>query len=91
LENFVNSTTLIWTIVIVVLIFLAIIFIVLKTKKINKLKKHIEQLEVEKNMIVNAPVLTELSKVQNLVKNERMTDRYNNWNRETTKNSHCPT
>lgn len=82
MEKFVNSTTLIWAIVIVVLIFLSIIFIVFKNKKISKLKKHIEELEIEKNMIVNAPVLTELSKVQNLVKNERMTDRYNNWNKE---------
>lgn len=82
MEKFVNSTTLIWAIVVVVLTFLSIIFIVLKNKKISKLKKHIEELEIEKNMIVNAPVLTELSKVQNLVKNERMTDRYNNWNRE---------
>jgi len=84
LENFVNVTTLIWSIVVVVLIFLGIIFIVLKNRQISKLKKHIEELEVEKNLIVNAPVLTELSKVQALVKNERMTDRYNNWNREIT-------
>jgi len=84
LENFVNVTTLIWSIVVVVLIFLGIIFIVLKNRQISKLKKHIEELEVEKNLIVNAPVLTELSKVQALVKNERMTDRYNNWNKEIT-------
>lgn len=84
MEKFVSSTTLIWAIVIVVLIFLGIVFIVLKNKKVNKLKKYTEKLEIEKNMIVNAPVLTELSKVQNLVKNERMTDRYNNWNREIT-------
>ena len=84
MENFVNVTTLIWSIVVVVLIFLGIIFIVLKNRQIRKLKKHIEELEIEKNMIVNAPVLTELSKVQALVKNERMTDRYNNWNREIT-------
>jgi len=84
LENFVNVTTLIWSIIVVVLIFLGIIFIVLKNKQIRKLKEHIEELEVEKNLIVNAPVLTELSKVQGLVKNERMTDRYNNWNNEIT-------
>jgi len=84
LENFVNVTTLIWSIVVVVLIFLGIIFIVLKNRQISKLKKHIEELEVEKNLIVNAPVLTELSKVQALVKNERMTDRYNNWKKEIT-------
>lgn len=84
MENFVNVTTLIWSIVVVVLIFLGIIFIVLKNKQIRKLKKHIEELEIEKNLIVNAPVLTELSKVQALVKNERMTDRYNNWNKEIT-------
>lgn len=84
MEKFVNTTTLIWSIIVVVLIFLSIIFIVLKNRKIKKLKEHIEELEIEKNMIVNAPVLTELSKVENLVKNERMTDRYNNWNREIT-------
>ncbi len=85
MEKFVNETTLIWSIVVAVLIFLGIIFVVLKTKQIKKLKKHIEELEIEKNLIVNAPVLTELSKVQALVKNERMTDRYNNWNNEITK------
>ena len=84
MENFVNVTTLIWSIIVVVLIFLGIIFIVLKNKQIKKLKNHIEELEIEKNLIVNAPVLTELSKVQSLVKNERMTDRYNNWNQEIT-------
>lgn len=84
MENFVNVTTLIWSIVVVVLIFLGIIFIVLKNRQISKLKRHIEELEIEKNLIVNAPVLTELSKVQALVKNERMTDRYNNWNKEIT-------
>ncbi|MBQ7140366.1 MAG: septation ring formation regulator EzrA [Bacilli bacterium] len=84
MEKFVNTTTLIWSIIVVVLIFLSIILIVLKNRKISKLKQHIEELEIEKNMIVNAPVLTELSKVENLVKNERMTDRYNNWNREIT-------
>lgn len=81
MEKFVNSTTLIWSII-AVLIILGIILIVLKSRKIKKLKQHIEELEIQKNMIVNAPVLTELSKVQNLVKNKRMTDRYNNWNRE---------
>lgn len=85
MENFVNNTTLIWSIVVAVLIFLGIIFIVLKNRQIKKLKNHIEELEIEKNLIVNAPVLTELSKVQALVKNERMTDRYNNWNYEITK------
>lgn len=82
MKNIVNTTTLIWSIIITIIIFICIIFIVLKNKKIKNLKKHIEELEIEKNMIVNAPVLTELSKVQTLVKNERMTDRYNNWNNE---------
>ena len=83
MEKFVNVTTLIWAILAVIII-LTIIIIIVKNKKIKKLKDHIEELEVEKNMIVNAPVLTELSKVQNLVKNERMTDRYNKWNKEIT-------
>ena len=82
MEKIVNVTTLIWSIIVVIILFLSIIFIVLKAKKIKKLKNHIEELEIEKNMIVNAPVLTELSKVQSLVKNERMTDRYNTWNSE---------
>ena len=82
MKNIVNTTTLIWTIIITIIVFICIIFIVLKNKKIKNLKKQVEELEIEKNMIVNAPVLTELSKVQALVKNERMTDRYNNWNYE---------
>ena len=82
--NIVNATTLIWAIVITIIVFIFIIILIVKNKKIKDLKKHVEKLEIEKNSIVNAPVLTELSKVQALVKNERMTDRYNNWNDEIT-------
>ena len=82
--NIVNATTLIWAIVITIIVFIFIIILIVKNKKIKDLKKNVEKLEIEKNSIVNAPVLTELSKVQALVKNERMTDRYNNWNDEIT-------
>ena len=70
---------------IAVLVIIGIIYVIIHKKNINKIKQYITTLETEKNSIVNAPVLTELSKVQNLVKNERLTDRYNNWNNQIIK------
>lgn len=68
------------TIVVVLLIIIVVLVITLKTKKKKRILKEIDNLEKEKNLLINVPVLNELSKVEALVKsNKKLEDRYNGW------------
>ena len=68
------------TIVVVLLIIISVLVITLKTRKKKKILKEIDNLEKEKNLLINVPVLNELSKVEALVKsNKKLEDRYNGW------------
>ena len=65
------------TIVVVLLIIISVLVITLKTRKKKKILKEIDNLEKEKNLLINVPVL---SKVEALVKsNKKLEDRYNGW------------
>ena len=59
------------TLYIVVIIVLVIIFILKNMKQNKKLKKAISELEKEKNLIISAPILNELTKVESLVKDDK--------------------
>lgn len=68
------------TIVVVLLIIISVLVITLKSRKKKKILKEIDNLEKEKNLLINVPVLNELSKVEALVKsNKKLEDRYNGW------------
>lgn len=68
------------TIVVVLLIIISVLVITLKTRKKKKILKEIDNLEKGKNLLINVPVLNELSKVEALVKsNKKLEDRYNGW------------
>jgi septation ring formation regulator len=45
----------------------------------NKLKKIIDELELEKNKVISAPIITELSKVEVLGKNNAIENRVKKW------------
>lgn len=47
--------------------------------QINRLKKELRQLEKEKNLVISSPLMSELNKVEALVKNEKLEQKYNNW------------
>ncbi len=66
--------------IIVLLIFIILIFAITKKKKRKKfLYNTVSRLEREKNLLINVPVLNELSKVEALVKNNKLEEKYNNW------------
>lgn len=68
------------TIIICILIIFVIFLIILKTKKKKKIINQISMLEKEKNLLINVPVLNELSKVEALVKsNKKLQERYDGW------------
>lgn len=77
---------------IVVIIILVVIFIIKNIKQSKKLKAYIEELETEKNLILSAPILNELSKAESLAKDDKTKDRYDNWqNRfENIRNNDIP-
>ena len=67
----------------VVLICLIIVIICLSFIRKKEQKRYIDvanKLEVSKNPITSTPVLLELSKIEPLIKNDLMEDKYNKWN-----------
>ena len=74
-----NKTLIIFTIYIVTIILLIIIFVLRNSKQNKKLTQAISELEKEKNLIINAPILNELSKVEALVKDDKLKYKYDNW------------
>ncbi len=67
------------TIIIVIIVMVATFVIVFKKKEKTKMYNITNELEKEKNMLINVPVLNELSKVEALVKNNKLEDKYNTW------------
>jgi len=76
LSSFVLKTI---TFVIIAIISIAILLIVLKNKKNTKYKKNIAFLDKEKNLLESAPVIAELTKIETIIKNEKLEEKYNNW------------
>ena len=74
-----NNALFIFTIYIVTIIILIVIFALRNSKQNKKLKQSISELEKEKNLIINAPILNELSKVEALVKDDKLKYKYDNW------------
>ena len=56
-----------------------IILIVIQNKRKRKYKHTIEELDYEKNKLIGVPILSELSKVRELVKTEDLKRKLNEW------------
>ena len=48
----------------------------------KKYKSEIQNLDIEKNQIIDAPIMTELSKVESLTKTKSIKDKYSLWKKE---------
>jgi len=64
---------------ILAVIFITLVLNVIQVLRNNKIKKQLTKLEKEKNQIVNASIVNELTKVENLLTNEKITEQYNKW------------
>lgn len=68
------------TIIVILLVIIVALIIIAKNKRKKKIANEITNLEKEKNMLINVPVLNELSKVEALVKNNaKLEEKYNTW------------
>ncbi len=77
-----SAKLLIVTIYIITAIILISILFVKNTKQNKKIKSIIDELEKEKNLILGAPILNELSKVEALVRDDKLKVKYDNWQRK---------
>lgn len=58
---------------------ITIILNAIQKRKIKKIKKELDRLEVEKNMLDSSPVIPELSKIESINRNEKLESMYENW------------
>ncbi len=67
------------TLIVFLIVFIVILISVIKSKKKKRMYKALDELEKEKNLLINVPVLSELSKVEALIKNNKLEEKYNTW------------
>ncbi len=70
---------LIITFIIVAVILVTIALVAIQKHKLAKIRNEISELDKEKNMIASTPVLSELSKVEPIIKNDKMGEKYKAW------------
>ena len=70
---------LIATFFIIAVILVTVVLVLLSKHKYKKLRQEVEKLDKEKNLIASTPVLSELAKVESIVKNDKMEEKYKNW------------
>ncbi len=61
------------------IIVIVVVLIVLGRRNKKKYREQIDELEREKNLIISASILSELSKVESLVNNDELREKYENW------------
>lgn len=61
------------------IILIITILVLIRVKKIKKLRLQIKELERQRNLIVSTPIMSELSKIEVIMKNEKLEDKYNEW------------
>ena len=73
-------------------IILLIALLIIKKKKIKRYRRELARLDKEKNEIESAPVISELAKLETIVKNDKMEEKYKKWftTFENIKNENIP-
>ena len=72
---------LVGTFVVIAVISITVVLVLIQKHKVKIIKDELETLDKEKNMIASTPVLSELSKVEPIIKNDKMGEKYKNWQR----------
>ena len=67
------------TFIIIALVVIILLFVFINRSKVKKYKRNVDYIEKEKNSIESAPILSELSKVESIVKNEKLEEKYMEW------------
>ncbi|MBR5662846.1 MAG: septation ring formation regulator EzrA [Bacilli bacterium] len=65
--------------ILVGIIIIVTILVVLSKKRKKRLSEELNSLEREKNLIISAQILAELNKVESLINNDQLREKFNNW------------
>ena len=65
--------------VVIALIIVIVVLHFVKTAEMKYYRNKVKNLEVQRNMVASTPVLLELSKVEPIIKNDKMEEKYNRW------------
>ena len=74
-----SKALIIGTIVVILVVVIVICVNIFKRKRNRAYARQIAQLDKEKNIIESTPVLSELAKVETIIKNDKMEERYKVW------------
>ena len=75
-----GQTLIIITAVIICMSIVILTFVLVRRREKKVYIDRAKQLEIDKNKITSTPVLLELSKLEPIIKNELMEEKYDNWN-----------
>ena len=76
-----SKKVIIITICIFIFILMGTIFLIYTLKRKKNIKKIIDNLDTEKNIIESTPIMVELSKLETLKKNDKINEKYNAWSK----------
>lgn len=65
--------------VIIAIVIVIVILHFIKKVQLKYYREKIKNLEVQRNLVASTPVLLELSKVEPIIKNDKMEEKYNRW------------
>ncbi len=87
-----NVTLFLIGIYVVTGIIIIVVLNIMQAYKNKKIRKKLEQLEIEKNKINSTPITPELSKIESYLKNDKLEIMYSGWKTrlETIKNEQIP-
>ena len=71
---------LIATFIIIAIVLITIVLVLFQKYKIKTIREQLELLDKEKNLIASTPVMSELAKVEPIIKNDKMYLSWSVWN-----------
>lgn len=76
-----NILLMIITTIIIAVLLVAFTFFILRKKESKKYKKEINELDIEKNRLINVEILSEMTKVKELVKTDNLQHKLDEWDK----------
>ena len=70
--------------IVIALIIVIVILHFVKRAEMRYYRNKVKNLEIQRNMVASTPVLLELSKVEPIIKNDKMEEKYNKWQEKFT-------
>ncbi len=70
------------TVLIIVIVIVVVTLQLIRKKKTKRYTDKVRELERNVNLIASTPVLLELSKVESIINNEKMEEKYNKWQKK---------